>query len=60
VKAAVKSLGYDASMIETVLYQYVRVKRGNDAVKMSKRAGNFVTAREVWTKWGGTPSVSSS
>jgi len=52
VQAAVKSLGYDVSRLETVLYQYVRVKRGNDAVKMSKRAGNFVTAREVLDEVG--------
>jgi arginyl-tRNA synthetase len=52
VKAAVKSLGLDPDKIETVLYQYVRVKRGADAVKMSKRAGNFVTAREVLDEVG--------
>lgn len=52
VKAAVQSLGYDPEKIETVLYQYVRVKRGNDAVKMSKRGGNFVLAREVLDEVG--------
>jgi arginyl-tRNA synthetase len=52
VKAAVKSLGFDPDRIETVLYQYVRVKRGTEAVKMSKRAGNFVTAREVLDEAG--------
>ncbi len=52
VQAAVKSLGYDPKKIETVLYQYVRVKRGTEAVKMSKRGGNFVTAREVLDEVG--------
>ncbi len=52
VQAAVQSLGYDPKKIETVLYQYVRVKRGNDAVKMSKRGGNFVLAREVLDEVG--------
>lgn len=52
LKAAVKSLGLDPERIETVLYQYVRVKRGQEAVKMSKRAGNFVTAREVLDEVG--------
>lgn len=52
IQAAVKSLGFDPDKIETVLYQYVRVKRGDDAVKMSKRAGNFVTAREVLDEVG--------
>ncbi|MBX7148981.1 arginine--tRNA ligase [bacterium] len=52
VQAGVKALGCDPTKIETVLYQYVRVKRGNDAVKMSKRGGNFVLAREVLDEVG--------
>ncbi len=52
VQAAVKALGFDPQRIETVLYQYVRVKRGNDLLKMSKRAGNYVTAREVLDEVG--------
>ncbi|MBI3541240.1 MAG: arginine--tRNA ligase [Deltaproteobacteria bacterium] len=51
-KAANQCLGLDPEKIETVLYQYVRVKRGNEAVKMSKRGGNFVTAREVLDEVG--------
>jgi arginyl-tRNA synthetase len=34
------------------LYQWVRLKRGEEVVKMSKRAGNFVTAREVLDEVG--------
>ncbi len=52
VQAAMKYLGYDPNLLETVLYQYVRVRRGADAVKMSKRAGNFVTAEEVLSEVG--------
>jgi arginyl-tRNA synthetase len=52
IQAAVKALGHDPARIETALYQYVRVKRGNDLVKMSKRAGNYVTAREVLDEVG--------
>ena len=52
IKAAVQALGYDPNKIETILYQYVRVKRGSDIVKMSKRAGNYVTAREVLDEVG--------
>lgn len=52
VKAAIKALGLDPERIETVLYQFVRVKRGNETVKMSKRAGDFVTAREVLDEVG--------
>lgn len=52
LQAAVKSLGFDPAKMETILYQYVRVKRGSEAVKMSKRGGNFVTAREVLDEVG--------
>ncbi len=45
--AAMSVLGFDANKMQTVLYQYVRVKRGTEVVKMSKRAGNFITAKEV-------------
>jgi len=47
LKAAMKVLGHDSEKLEVILYQYVRVKRATDTVKMSKREGNFVTAREV-------------
>jgi len=52
IQAAMKCLDYDPDKIETVLYQYVRVKRGESAVKMSKRGGTFVTAREVLDEVG--------
>ena len=63
LQAAIKALGYDPSSykdlqslrprgLKVILYQYVRVKRGKDIVKMSKRAGNFVTAREVLDEVG--------
>ncbi len=47
VLAAIKAIGGDPSKYQAILYQYVRVKRGNEIVKMSKRAGNFITAREI-------------
>lgn len=52
IKSAVQALGYDADSIDVVLYQYVRVCRGQEIVKMSKRAGNYVTAREVLEEVG--------
>ena len=52
VKAALQALGYDPDRMETILYQYVRVVRGSEVVKMSKRAGNFVIAREVLDEVG--------
>ncbi len=47
LQAAIKALGFDVSEFRTILYQFVRLKKGDLAVKMSKRQGDFVTAREV-------------
>lgn len=52
LQAAVKALGFDVKNFKVILYQYVRLKRGWEVVKMSKRAGNFVTAREVLDEVG--------
>ncbi|MDO8644321.1 MAG: arginine--tRNA ligase, partial [bacterium] len=52
IRAALVALGYRPEQFEVILYQYVRVKRGDEAVKMSKRAGDFVTAREVLDEVG--------
>src|SRR3989344_3045237 len=52
LQAAAQALGFDANKLKVVLYQYVRVKRGFDIVKMSKRAGDFITAREVLDEVG--------
>lgn len=47
LQAAVSALGYDVSRFHVILYQWVRFKRGGEALKMSKRSGTFITAREV-------------
>jgi len=47
LKAAISSLGFDVNKFKVILYELVRVKRNGLAVKMSKRQGDFVTAREV-------------
>lgn len=52
LQAVVAALGFDPQKLKFVLYQYVRVKRGNQVVGMSKRAGNFITAREVLDEVG--------
>lgn len=52
IQAVVKSLGFDTNNFKVVLYQYVRLKRGQEVINMSKRAGNFVTAREVLDEVG--------
>ncbi len=52
LQAVVKSLGFDLSNFKTILYQWIRLKRGGEIVKMSKRAGTFVTAKEVLDEAG--------
>jgi arginyl-tRNA synthetase len=52
LKAVVKALGYDPDNLKVILYQWIRLKRGEEIVKMSKRAGNFVTAKEVLDEVG--------
>lgn len=52
LKAVVKALGFDPDNLQVTLYQWVRLKRGDEIVKMSKRAGNFVTSREVLDEVG--------
>lgn len=52
LQALVSALGHDVSRLKIILYQFVRLKRGNEVVKMSKRAGDFVTAKEVLDEVG--------
>ncbi len=47
VLAVARALGLDPSKVVIVLYQLVTLKRGGELVRMSKRAGEFITLREV-------------
>ena len=47
VKASLAALGHDPEQLTILLYQLVRVLRGGEEVRMSKRTGNVVTVREV-------------
>ena len=47
LQAAIEAMGNDASTFNVILYQWVRFKENGKMVKMSKRAGTFVTAREI-------------
>ena len=42
MKAGVRALGYDASRFEILIHQIVRLFRGSEMVRMSKRAGDIV------------------
>lgn len=52
LQAVIKALNYDVTNFKVVLYQWIRLKRGSEIIKMSKRAGTFVTAREVLDEVG--------
>jgi len=41
-KAGVQALGYDPSRFEILIHQWVRLFRGSEMVRMSKRAGDIV------------------
>lgn len=47
MKAAVQALGYDEDTLEVLILQYVALLRDGKPVKMSKRAGEFITMREL-------------
>jgi arginyl-tRNA synthetase len=47
MKGAATALGIDPDAVEIVLYQFVSFLRAGEPVKMSKRAGTFVTLDEL-------------
>jgi arginyl-tRNA synthetase len=47
MKAVVGALGVDPERLTIIIYQLVTLKRGAEIVKLSKRAGNIVTLREL-------------
>ncbi len=55
VRAVAKALGLDPDRVEIIIYQMVNLKRGAQDVRMSKRAGEFVTLREMIDEVGPDP-----
>jgi arginyl-tRNA synthetase len=47
VRGVAEALGFDPGRVEIVLYQFVSFLRGGEPVKMSKRAGTFVSLDEL-------------
>jgi len=47
VKAALKAQGIDDNWLHVLLIQLVKLWRGGEEIKMSKRAGQYVTLREL-------------
>jgi arginyl-tRNA synthetase len=52
MKAGVEALGYDPDRLEIVITQMVNLSRGGEPIRMSMRAGEFVTFREVLEEVG--------
>ncbi len=47
MKAAVTALDVDPDRLQIIIYQLVTLKRGDEVVRLSKRAGEIVTLRSV-------------
>jgi arginyl-tRNA synthetase len=47
MKAAVEALGVKPSRLDILIYQLVSFRRGEEVVRLSKRAGNIVLIRDV-------------
>ncbi len=47
MKAAVAALGVDPDRLDIIIYQLVTVKRGDEVIRLSKRAGDIITLRSV-------------
>jgi arginyl-tRNA synthetase len=52
LKALAQALGYDADRVEVLIYQLVRLTRGGEVTKMSKRRGDVVTLDELMDEVG--------
>ncbi len=52
MQAAVEAMGFDPDRLEIVITQTVNLSRGGEPVRMSMRAGEFVTFREVLEEVG--------
>jgi arginyl-tRNA synthetase len=52
VKGVATALGFDPDRVEIVMYQFVSFLRGGQPVKMSKRAGTFVSLDELISEVG--------
>lgn len=55
MKAVMKALGVDPDRLTILLYNLVTLKRHGEEVKLSKRAGDIITLREVLDEVGPDP-----
>jgi arginyl-tRNA synthetase len=52
MRAVLTALGYGPEFFDVALVQLVKVVRGGEEVKMSKRSGEFVTLRDLYEEVG--------
>ncbi len=52
MRAAMRALGHDERQFEIAMVQLVKVVRSGEEVKMSKRAGTFITLRDLFAETG--------
>ncbi len=52
MRAAMRALGYPPDFFHAEIVQLVRVMRGGDEVRFSKRSGEFVTLRDLFQETG--------
>jgi arginyl-tRNA synthetase len=52
MKAAVEAIGVDPARLDIIIYQLVSFRRGDELVRLSKRAGNIVLMRDVLDEVG--------
>lgn len=52
MKAVLRALGYPEEFFDAEIVQLVKVVRGGEEVKMSKRSGEFVTLRDLFEEVG--------
>jgi len=53
MKAAMRLLGYDEDWLQYAVHQFVSLKEGGETLKMSTRAGRFVTLHDLLEELGG-------
>jgi arginyl-tRNA synthetase len=56
MRAALRALGYGDDFFEVALVQLVKVMKGGEEVRMSKRSGEFVTLRDL-VEWVGVDAT---
>jgi arginyl-tRNA synthetase len=55
LKGAIQALSFSKDILEIILVQVVKLMKGNEEIKMSKRTGDFVTLDEVQEEVGRDP-----